>query len=224
MNAGLVLIDKQEGISSAKAVAILKRKLNLKKVGHAGTLDPFATGLLVCLVGKSTKLAQVGLFGRKAYEGVFKFGVTTTTDDITGEVVAEKPCKIEIERLRDVVKEKFLGKISQVPPRVSAKHVNGERAYKLARQGVEFNLTPKECEIYNFEIVDRLSDTDFSFRVEVSGGTYIRALARDLGEIFESGGTLASLRRTKVGKLSVDEAVSLDDLQVSNIMSESILG
>ena len=206
MNAGVVLIDKQEGLTSAKAVAILKRKLNLKKVGHAGTLDPFATGLLVCLVGKSTKLAQVGLFGRKAYEGVFKFGVTTTTDDITGEMISEKPCNIDIQKLRNVVKEKFIGKISQVPPRVSAKHVNGERAYKLARQGVEFNLIPKECEIYDFEITDKLSDTDFSFKVEVSGGTYIRALARDLGAIFESGGTLAALRRTKVGKLRVEEA------------------
>lgn len=218
MKGGLILVNKPEGLSSAKTLSIVKSKLKLKKVGHLGTLDPFATGLLVCLSGNATKLASVGLFGDKTYEGTFTFGVKTSTDDITGEVLREQDGNVDLSTLRTLISSKYIGLISQTPPQVSAKHINGKRAYKLVRSGVEFSLKAKFCTVYSFDIVERLSKLVFLFRVRVSGGTYIRALARDIGEDLGLGGMLSSLKRTKVGELSVEEAVNLDDLEESCIL------
>jgi tRNA pseudouridine55 synthase len=218
MSGGLILIDKPAGMSSAKVVSIVKHKLKVKKIGHLGTLDPFATGLLVCLTGRATKLAGIGLSGDKEYEGVFRFGVTTSTDDSTGEILRETRGEVSLSELKSIVSSKFLGEIKQIPPKVSAKHVGGERAYKLARQGIDFTLKPKTCRIYSFEILEAISPLTFSFRVSVSGGTYIRSLARDIGEILGLGGILQTLRRTKVGALSVAEAVNLDDVSESSIL------
>ena len=217
MSAGLYLIDKERGLTSAAVVAQLKRKLNLRKVGHAGTLDPMATGLLICLADQATRFASFAGGGEKTYSGEIRFGLVTSSDDITGEVLHHS------EKMPDfaAVKEKAItltGEISQIPPQVSALKVDGQRAYNLARNGEQVELAARKVTVSSFEISPISSDT-VSFVVRCSSGTYVRSLARDLGAMLGCGGCLASLRREASSPFSVSNARKLADIGASDIIS-----
>ena len=203
------LINKEQGVSSADVVDAVKKSVGAEKAGHGGTLDPFATGLLVIATEGHTRLLSRMLDERKTYEGVITFGKTTETLDPESEISEEKPVNFDLEDLRIKINAKFIGQISQVPPRFSAIKVKGRKAYDLAREGVEFKLTAVNRRIYRFDI-SQISETEYKFSVEVSSGTYIRALARDLGEAMGTVAMLTVLKRTKIGAISLDAATSVE--------------
>lgn len=189
----ILLIDKPSGVSSAAVLNLIKRKLSLKKIGHAGTLDPFASGLLVVLTGRCTKLAFVPEAADKEYQGEITFGVATDTEDITGQITE----KSEIVPTNEEVAKaalKLTGEISQMPPRFSALKIDGKRAYVLARSGADFELKPRFVTVSEFNLW-QVSERLWGFRAMVSKGTYIRSLARDLGRLAGSCAVLSSLRQ-----------------------------
>ncbi len=213
----VILVDKPTGISSfgvvAKVRGALKAQFGHKiKVGHTGTLDPFATGLLILLTGKMTKKSSEFLKLDKIYEATLRLGYTSSTGDPEGEIMpfptfkSSEPLGLaEIE----LVVQSFMGKIRQTPPRYSAIKINGERAYKLARKGQEFEMPSREVEIYKIEILE-YKWPELRIRCFVSSGTYIRTLAEDMGEKLGTGAYLTALRRIQVGGYSVSNAVDLD--------------
>lgn len=212
---GILLIDKPRAISSAGTLNQIKRKLGRIKIGHTGTLDPQATGLMVCLTGGATTLAQFFAENTKVYSGEIVLGVETSTDDLEGEVLAQKDVTSNAEEIRNASKN-FVGEITQVPPRVSAVKVDGERAYKLARQGEEFDLKSRKVNVYSFEIRDT-KDGRIFFEISCSSGTYIRSIARDLGRLLGCGGALGPLRRIGVGPFNVSQALIPDAVTIDQI-------
>ena len=209
MRSGILLIDKPTGITSAGVVARVKRALRADKVGHAGTLDPDATGLLIILVNGATKVASYAADGTKRYSGVIQFGLTTSTDDIAGEILTRSellPDFSEVVRLS----KSFLGTIEQIPPRVSAVKINGRRAHDRARKGEEFEIKARSVEVFRFDLAP-LSLNRISYVIECSPGTYVRSLGRDLGAALGCGGTVESIRREASGGFSVDDAISFED-------------
>lgn len=222
--SGIALIDKPNGFTSHDAVAKLRGVLKTRKVGHAGTLDPMATGLLVIGVGSGTKLMTYLSGSDKSYQATVRLGQTTFTDDAEGEVVAQAD-QAEIDSLtpEEITKaiNSFLGKQQQVPSRVSAKKIDGKRAYDLAREGKEFKLEAVEVEISRIESsqpkFDQLIDVDIA--IDCSSGTFIRAIARDLGEKLGVGAHLTALRRTKVGHFGIDEATAIDDAEPMSMVT-----
>ena len=214
--SGIALIDKPKGFTSHDAVAKLRGVLGTRKVGHAGTLDPMATGLLVIGVGSGTKLMTYLSGSNKSYQATVRLGQTTFTDDAEGEVIAQAEQSeldsLTAEEITTAINS-FLGKQQQVPSRVSAKKIDGKRAYDLAREGEEFELKAVEVEISRIESsqpkFDQLIDVDIA--VDCSSGTFIRAIARDLGEKLGVGAHLTALRRTKVGDFSIDQATAIDE-------------
>lgn len=215
--SGIILLDKREGVSSAKAIAEVKKKLNLEKIGHAGTLDPMATGLLVCLAGDASRLARFAEGGRKIYSGTIRFGLTTSTDDITGDLL-ESGGRIPTLSEVETVIPKFLGRIMQVPPKISALKVGGKRAYKLARKGVDFELAAREVEIFDIKLAES-SESDIAFVVECGKGTYIRSLARDIGAELGALACLASLRREAAQPFEIKNAYQIEDLAIGSMLS-----
>lgn len=199
-------------MTSHDVVAAARRLLRIRQVGHFGTLDPFATGVLPLSVGKATRFAQFYLKSRKAYEGTVRFGFSTDTYDATGKPTSEAtPVKLERSALEDVFKG-FTGRIMQRPPAFSAKRVGGTRAYKLARKHLPVKLEPVEVEIYALELLDIEGDSA-RFAVECSGGTYVRSLAHDLGQKLGFAAHLAGLRRTAVAEFTEQRAVTLEQLE-----------
>ncbi|HEY7854775.1 MAG TPA: tRNA pseudouridine(55) synthase TruB [Aquiluna sp.] len=225
MASGLVLIDKPKGITSFDVVAKLRKILNTRKIGHAGTLDPMATGLMLLGVNQGTKLLQFLIGMDKQYLATIRLGVATVTDDAEGEVLTRADASHLTEEQIDAEIAKLRGPISQLPSSVSAKKIDGKRAYDLVREGQEFELKPKDVVISRFE---RLSDlrvddcfVDFDVVVDCSSGTYIRALARDIGSALSVGGHLTALRRTSIGKYSIDTASEITDEVALSPMMES---
>jgi len=216
MSNGIVLLDKAAGLSSAQAIAQVKRKLNLNKIGHAGTLDPMATGLLVCLTGKATRLASYAECGRKRYRGSIRLGISTETDDVTGRVLREAEVKTSIVELRRLA-SCFEGEISQAPPRVSALKVAGQRAYRIVREGGEPALKERRVQVFRFEIVS-LEGAEAGFVLECSRGTYARALARDLGDRLGCGGALSVLRREASAPFDISQARPLEELEEVDVI------
>lgn len=214
---GLILVDKPEGITSFSAVNAIKRKAQEKRVGHTGTLDPMATGVLPILLGRATALSSLLLEGDKKYIAEIKLGLTTDTDDITGNVISEKEVNITKFEVETALKG-FLGEIEQTPPMYSAIKKDGVRLYKLAREGKTAEIPSRKITVYEVNIISELNDENI-IKVEffVSKGTYIRSLARDLGEKLGCGATLYSLRRTTTCGFDIDSCVSLDDLNEENI-------
>lgn len=210
MEDQIILVDKPAGISSFGIVAKIRRELKEEfghkiKVGHTGTLDPFATGLLILLSGKMTKKSNEFLKLDKIYEAELKLGFVSSTGDPEGEIqqYSDNLCP-----QRDAVKSvlrSFTGKITQTPPRFSAIKINGERAYKLARKGADFEIPSREVEIYSIEILDYSYPT-LKIRCHVSSGTYIRTLAEDIGKKLGTGAYLTALRRTKIGDYHIEDA------------------
>lgn len=222
METGVLLLDKPSGITSAKALERIKSRFKIKKMGHAGTLDPMATGLLICLVGKATKLASHFEGGRKVYSGTIRFGVTTDSDDITGVTTSESQEIPSFEVIKDLC-EKFLGSIQQTPPSVSAVKVNGRRAYSLVRDsGITPTLSSRSVEIFRFEVIPEDSRT-IRFEIECSKGTYIRSIARDLGALAGCGACLHSLRRESSDPFSVAMAKGFDEITESDFVNPTTI-
>ena len=217
-----MLVAKPAGPTSHDIVDMARRALDEKRIGHLGTLDPFAKGLLVLLVGRATRLAPFAAEWAKAYDGVIRLGVTTDTDDLTGQVVATAPWTgITPAQLADVV-GRFRGTYEQTPPAYSAVKVAGERAYRRARRGETVALEPRAVDIRELEIVEA-TPPDLQFRAVVSAGTYIRSLARDIGAALGCGAHLAALRRTAVGPLRLEDAVAPDRVTRHAVRDASIL-
>lgn len=215
---GLLVLDKPQGPTSHDLVARVRRILRLRRVGHAGTLDPMATGLLLVLLGRATRLARYLLDSPKVYEGTIRLGLTTDTDDVTGRVLTRFEGMAPGERSVQEAAANLVGRISQRPPNVSARRVGGERLYRLARRGVTVAVPAASVEVFRFEIESSGGAVDWRFVAEVSSGTYLRAMARDLGEALGCGGTLASLRRTRIGPFDLAAALRLpeDDAEAAS--------
>lgn len=217
MIQGLLLLNKPEGMTSFSAVSAVKRLAHEKRVGHTGTLDPMATGVLPIFLGRATALSGLLLEGDKRYTAGIKLGLTTDTDDITGNKLTEKPVNISSGQLKAAL-EHFTGKIEQIPPMYSALKKNGVRLYQLAREGKTAEIEPRKIEIYNIELLSHLdSENSFTIDVHASKGTYIRSLARDIGEFLGCGATLISLNRTYAAGFDISQCVSLTDLTEDNI-------
>lgn len=212
----ILYIDKPYGWTSFDAVkrvrgALLKRmKLKKLKVGHAGTLDPLATGVMMVCTGRATKLIEQLQAHTKEYVAEIALGATTPSFDLETEVDATYPTAHITRELVEATLTRFIGKIEQVPPAFSACKVNGERAYKIARRGDDVEIKPKVLVIDEIELLSYAPDS-ITIRVVCSKGTYIRALARDIGAALDSGGHLTALRRTRIGDISVDQCLSVDD-------------
>ena len=225
VGSGLLLVDKPSGFTSHDVVAKSRKALGTKKIGHAGTLDPMATGLLVLGVNSGTKLLTFIVGADKTYQATIRFGSSTTTDDAEGEVTSKAdPAllqQISKAQIENAI-EHFTGVIQQVPSQVSAIKVNGKRAYDLVRAGEEVELKSREVVVSRFQITSEISIADdfidFDVEVACSSGTYIRALARDIGNLLGIGGHLTALRRTRIGNWNADQALSLEAINESSIL------
>ncbi|HLU54680.1 MAG TPA: tRNA pseudouridine(55) synthase TruB [Pseudonocardia sp.] len=209
---GLVIVDKPAGMTSHDVVARLRRILRTRKIGHAGTLDPMATGVLVCGVGRGTKILGHLALDTKAYTATIRLGVTTRTDDAEGEVVATADASGVTDAAIEEAMAALTGDIEQVPSAVSAIKVNGQRAYARVRAGEEVVLAARPVTVSEFRLLARRGP-DLDVAVECSSGTYVRALARDLGAALGVGGHLTALRRTRVGPFTLDHARTLEALE-----------
>ena len=211
---GIVIIDKPQGWTSQDVVSKLRGVLHTKRIGHGGTLDPMATGVLPVLVGRGTRAVEFFEHAEKCYETVVRFGITTDTEDITGTVLEEKPVSITRQQL-DTVLEAFRGEIQQVPPMYSALKINGQKLCDLARKGKEVERKPRTITILELTVLDFTGETA-TLRVACSKGTYIRTLCKDIGEKLGCGGCMESLRRVRAGAYSIDEAIPLAQLVESD--------
>lgn len=207
---GVIVIDKPSGMTSHDVVNRVRRLLGEKSVGHLGTLDPMATGVLPLVTGRMTRLAQFYTSSHKSYEGEIRFGISTTTYDADGDVVQERPFVLTLESVCDAAAE-FVGTIEQVPPPFSAKKIAGVPAYKLARKNKEVELKAVQVEVRRLEIVE-FDGERARFACDVSSGTYVRSLAHELGERLGCGAHLSSLRRTVSGEFKVEDSVTLEAL------------
>ena len=212
-SSGIIVIDKPQGLTSHDVVAKVRKKLGTKKVGHAGTLDPMATGVLVLGINQATRLLDFIVFGIKEYEAVVRLGQTTISDDADGEVISTADAThLSDDEIKNAF-AKYQGKFFQMPSKVSAKKIDGKRAHALVREGVEFELTAKEIEVFELDVLEinrSGSFVDVNIRVKCSAGTYIRSIARDVGDDLKVGGHLTSLRRTLVAPFSLKEAQDLE--------------
>lgn len=208
----LLLVDKPLGWTSFDVVAKTRGILRVKKIGHTGTLDPLATGLLVLCLGRATKLADAIQAGEKEYTGTIRFGAITATDDAEGEEIEQFPVDHLTEESIRQAAAGFLGESLQAPPMFSARKKDGQRLYKLARRGETVEVPPRPITIMEFDITG-IALPEIGFRVVCSKGTYIRSLARDMGQRLGSGGYLTELRRTRSGTFGVEDAVTMNDLQ-----------
>ena len=218
---GWLFVDKPEGISSRKVVDIISNSLSMKKVGHAGTLDPMASGLLPIAIGEATKTIRVIQKLKKRYEFIIKWGDKTSTDDKMGTIISSTSIRPSLHSIDENIK-KFIGKIVQIPPKFSAIKVNGKRAYTLARNNEKFSLNARTVFIETFKIKKFIDKDHCSFECTCSKGTYIRALGRDLGDAMNCFGHLYKLRRTNIGNFSNKCAILLD-LSEKLIHSSAIL-
>lgn len=219
MEKQILLIDKPAGLTSFGVVARVRRKLTQEigrkiKVGHAGTLDPFATGLLILLIGKATKKAEEFLKLDKVYEATIRLGAISTTGDPEGEIQESKKLTDPPSRTKvEIVLKSFVGKIEQTPPSFSAIKINGQRAYKLARRGEKIQMPTRKVQIYEIKILE-YSYPILKISCHVSSGTYIRALAEDIGKNLGVGAYTTQLRRLKIGDWTVKEAKTLEELEI----------
>jgi tRNA pseudouridine55 synthase len=211
MAEGFLLVDKPAGITSHGVVARIRKALGVRRVGHAGTLDPMATGLLVCAVGRATRLVRYVQELEKEYLAVARFGVATDTLDADGAVVHREPMEVEPAEVEEVAR-RFVGRILQVPPMTSALKMEGRRLYELAREGVEVERAAREVTIRELEILEVTPSPypEVEFRVVCGKGTYVRVLADDLARSLGGRAHLVALRRTRIGSLRVEEAVPLE--------------
>lgn len=209
---GVLNIDKPKGITSHDVVTRVRRILRIKKVGHTGTLDPEATGVLPVLIGKATKISQFLINSDKEYLGEMRLGVKTDTGDVTGKIISISSCPFPSEKQIRRVFEGFIGKILQIPPMYSAIKVKGMPLYSLARKGIEVERKAREVIIHRLDIL-KIEGHSVIFRVLCSKGTYIRALVSDIGDVLRVGGHLVSLRRTVSGRFRIEDSICLEELE-----------
>ena len=215
---GILVVNKPQGITSHDVVARVRRIFRIRRVGHAGTLDPLATGVLVILLGKSTKLFNKFQSLDKAYRATLKLGVTTHTADILGKVIEQRPYVGITQAKIEEVFQKFIGEIEQTPPMVSAVKIGGKRLYKLARKGIAVDRKPRVIRINTLRLIN-FFDSAVEFYVECSKGTYVRQLAEDMGRALGCGACITQIERTKVGDFAIEQAVKLEDLKESHVQS-----
>ncbi|NVF10958.1 tRNA pseudouridine(55) synthase TruB [Anaerococcus sp. AGMB00486] len=212
MTNGILLIDKESGISSAKCVYMLRKKLSIKKIGHAGTLDPLATGLLPLLIGKATRVSNFLMDEVKVYETLAFFGEKTDSQDKTGKIIAKSSNLFSKKDLEMTIQGKFIGDIEQIPPMYSALKYNGRKLYELAREGKNVERKKRNIKIYDFEILS--FDFPFArFKITCSKGTYIRTLVNDLGEELKTFANVHELRRIKVGDFHIKDSIKSENLE-----------
>ena len=209
---GIVLVNKPEGISSNAVVNIVKRVLGAKKCGHLGTLDLEGAGLLPVTVNNATRLFDYFLNKDKTYETVFIFGIETDTYDTSGKILKQQECDIKTEDIENAIK-KMIGRYSQMPPMYSAKKVGGKVAYKEALKGNVLDLKPKEIEIYDFKLLEKINKNVFKFEISCSSGTYIRSIAHDLAEKLSTYGSMQCILRTRCGGFYLKDAYSLEQIK-----------
>ncbi len=217
----VAVINKPTGMSSMTCVKQVKRLLNVNKAGHLGTLDPFATGVLVVALNKATKLFEKHLGSNKVYRAVFKFGVQTDTLDSEGKIEKQQSVNITKQQVQSALKN-FVGTQNQMPPVFSAKKIKGKKAYQLARQGKTVTLKPKEITIYNFALLNEIEKNTFLFEITCSSGTYIRSIVRDLAKALSTVGTMVGLVRLASGKFTLDQATNLNSLNTDNLIEVEI--
>src|SRR5213078_3390883 len=209
---GVLLVDKAEGMTSHDVVALVRRQLGIKKVGHCGTLDPIATGLLLLTIGRGTKVQDLLMSEDKEYVGTLTLGSATSTQDREGEIIETKPVPELNEAEVRAAFESFRGDFYQMPPMVSAKKHGGVPLYKLARQGKVVEREPRFVHVYRYTI-DRIALPEIDFSVLCSKGFYVRTYAHDIGQLLGCGAHLKSLRRTQSGRFDVDNAISVEQIK-----------
>ena len=214
---GIIVINKEKDYTSHDVVAKLKKKLNISKVGHTGTLDPNATGVLPILIGKGTKFSKYLINHDKTYKAKIELGKKTDTADVEGNVIEEKPVDTEYIKQNLVqVLESFVGKQEQVPPMYSAIKKNGKKLYEYARKGEKIEVEPRKIEIYKIELVE-YNEKNIDFIVSCSKGTYIRSLCEDIAEKLNTVGYMKNLERLQVGEFNIEKSVLIDDVNIENI-------
>ncbi len=211
---GFINVDKEQGVSSAKEVARIKF-LTKTPCGHMGTLDPMASGVLPVAIGNAARLFDYFLSKTKTYIAVFKFGVDYDTLDTTGNLIFENGSVPKAGDMESVL-DNFVGEIEQYPPKYSAKCINGQRGYNLARRGVEFELPPKKVTIHSISLLEQVSESEFVFKIECGSGTYIRSIARDMGAMLGTCAAMSGLTRTQSGVFTIDKAVRTKILAPEN--------
>jgi len=211
---GVLLVDKAEGMTSHDVVALIRRRLEIKKVGHCGTLDPIATGLLLLTLGRGTKIQDLLMSEDKEYVGTLSLGASTTTQDRDGEIVEQREVPALGEEEIRAAFEKFRGDFYQMPPMVSAIKRGGVPLYKLARQGKVVEREPRLVHVYRYS-VDRIALPEIDFTVLCSKGFYVRTYAHDIGEALNCGAHLKSLRRSKSGRFDVAHAVTVEEIKTA---------
>ena len=211
---GIIVIDKPQGWTSMDICAKLRGMYREKRIGHAGTLDPMATGVLPVFIGRATRAVEFADKGDKEYVAGLKLGIVTNTQDTSGEVLESHPVNVTPEQLEDAL-AKFRGDIEQIPPMYSAIKVNGKKLYELARKGKEVERKPRPVTIHALTLEEQIAPDEFVIRVRCSKGTYVRTLCHDIGQALGCGGTMSSLRRTMAAGFTLEQAVSLDTVQNS---------
>lgn len=210
--SGVLLVDKDPGMTSHDVVAIARRSMGIKKIGHCGTLDPMATGLLMLVVGRATKIQDLLMSEDKQYVGTITLGATTTTQDAEGEIIEEREVgPLGDEAIRAAF-EKYSGNFEQIPPMVSAIKKDGVPLYKLARKGKEVKRDPRPVYVTDYELT-RVSLPEIDFTVNCSKGFYVRSYAHDIGATLDCGGHLSALRRTRSGEFTLERAVGVEALK-----------
>ncbi len=215
---GILNINKPKGITSFDVIAKLRKILNIKKIGHAGTLDPLATGVLPIFISNTTRLIQFAP-KVKSYRAYARLGIETQTYDAQGEIISKNITDYNLEEIKNIL-HKFEGKYLQTPPIYSAISVNGKRLYEYARKNQEVEIPQKEVEIFNIEVVDFLIEGDFPlliFDINCAGGVYVRSVIHDLGQKLKTGAMMENLTRTMSANLKIEDSVKLDDLTAENV-------
>jgi len=206
-------MNKEKGYTSHDVVAKMRGILKMKKIGHTGTLDPDACGVLPICLGKATKVVDLIVNKDKTYEAILKLGLTTDTQDMTGQVITSCPVNVSLSQIEDAISN-FVGGYDQIPPMYSALKVNGKKLYELARQGKEIERKPRRIHIHDINLLDcNLDENEVKIRVSCGKGTYIRTLIHDIGKLLGCGATMKSLVRTAVGEFDIDNALSLNQVE-----------
>lgn len=216
---GILIINKPKGYTSHDVVNVIRKKLNIKKVGHTGTLDPNATGVLPILVGQATKVSKYLIEHDKTYVAKLKLGEKTSTGDVEGEIIEKKdvPTNLNEEYILEILKS-FRGKQKQIPPVYSAIKLNGKKAYEYARENKEIKLEAREIEIYKLDLI-QFKENEITFEVECSKGTYIRTLCEDIANKLGTVGFMKELERKKVNMFTIEDAINLDDISEKELIS-----
>lgn len=217
---GFLTVDKPQAMTSHDVVQIVRRKLGIRKVGHAGTLDPMATGVLVVGIGRATRLIEYVVGRPKTYITTVKLGQTTNTYDAEGEITQTKRVMVTDEQIESALVH-FRGHITQIPPMYSAIKKDGQPLYKLARKGIVVDRPPRHITIHQLILIDRDKD-EIQLQINCSSGTYIRSLGHDIGQLLGCGGHLVSLRRTAISEFTEETAVSIDDISADKLLSPEI--